>query len=48
MFFHMYHVIFFVICVLVLTLMTQEVTTVKWDKDFIKKTPIAKIKPFAL
>lgn len=39
---------FFVICVLVLLLMTEEVTTFKWDNDFIKKSPIEEIKPFAL
>lgn len=44
----MHHVKFFMIYVLVLPLMTERVTTFKWDNDFIKKSPIAGIKPFAL
>jgi len=34
--------------VLVLLLLTEEITTFKWGNDCIKKSPAAEIKTFAL
>lgn len=45
---HMHHVKFFLICVLVPLLVTEEVATFKGDTISLKKSPIAEIKPFAL
>lgn len=51
-FFHLHHVKFFVICVLV-QVVADKVATFKWDKNFIKlinfiQSPIAEIKTLVL